>query len=231
MKIEILEMIDGAKNAEGLTVIIDVFRAFSLEAHLFHAGADRIYAVGKEETARIMKMHHEDYILIGERGGKILPGFDYGNSPSQTEHLDLRGRRVIHTTSAGTQGLVNAVGASEILTGSLNNAKAIAEYIKRKNPEKVSLVAMGLAGKENTPEDLLCARYIKALLEGQNLDMQKEIEIVKNDPLTSKFFEPDMQEIFPEKDFYMCMDYDKFNFVLKVTKVAHDTFEVSKHII
>ena len=32
MKIEILECIEGAKKAEGLTVIIDVFRAFSLEA-------------------------------------------------------------------------------------------------------------------------------------------------------------------------------------------------------
>ena len=31
MNIKILELIDGAKKAEGLTVIIDVFRAFTLE--------------------------------------------------------------------------------------------------------------------------------------------------------------------------------------------------------
>ena len=32
MKIQILECIEGAKKAKGLIVIIDVFRAFSLEA-------------------------------------------------------------------------------------------------------------------------------------------------------------------------------------------------------
>ena len=34
MEIRILELIEGAKKAEGLTVIIDVFRAFSLECYL-----------------------------------------------------------------------------------------------------------------------------------------------------------------------------------------------------
>ena len=34
IKIKILHLIDGAKQAEGLTVIIDVFRAFSLECYL-----------------------------------------------------------------------------------------------------------------------------------------------------------------------------------------------------
>ena len=47
MKIEILECIEGAKKAEGLTVIIDVFRAFSLEAYLFSKGALRIIHVGQ----------------------------------------------------------------------------------------------------------------------------------------------------------------------------------------
>ncbi len=32
MNIEVLHMIDGAKKAKGMTVIIDVFRAFSVEA-------------------------------------------------------------------------------------------------------------------------------------------------------------------------------------------------------
>ena len=35
MKINILHLIEGAKKAEGLTVIIDVFRAFSLECYLY----------------------------------------------------------------------------------------------------------------------------------------------------------------------------------------------------
>lgn len=38
MEIRILELIEGAKKAEGLTVIIDVFRAFSLECYLYARG-------------------------------------------------------------------------------------------------------------------------------------------------------------------------------------------------
>ena len=35
MNIEILHMIEGAKKAKGVTVVIDVFRAFSVEAYFF----------------------------------------------------------------------------------------------------------------------------------------------------------------------------------------------------
>lgn len=36
-------LIDGAKQAEGLTVIIDVFRAFSLECYLYIANDINIF--------------------------------------------------------------------------------------------------------------------------------------------------------------------------------------------
>lgn len=54
--------------------------------------------------------------------------------------IEIFWKTVIHTTSAGTQGIVNAVKADKIITGSLINAKAIAEYIKNlltgdKNPQ------------------------------------------------------------------------------------------------
>ncbi len=39
---------------------------------------------------------------------------------------DIVGKTIIHTTSAGTQGIVNTAYASEIITGSLVNAKAVA---------------------------------------------------------------------------------------------------------
>lgn len=45
-EIKILELIEGAKQAQGLTVIIDVFRAFSVAAYAFGNGANRIIPVG-----------------------------------------------------------------------------------------------------------------------------------------------------------------------------------------
>jgi len=172
-------------------------------------------------------IENPDYILIGERQGKILPGFDYGNSPSQIENVDFTGKTVIHTTSAGTQGIANAKNADVILTGSLVNAKAIAEYIKKKNFEDVSLVCMGLAGTSPIEEDTLCAEYIKSLLENNPIELIDRIKDLKKTS-GAKFFDESKKDVFPEKDFYMSTDFDKFNFILKVEH--KDNFDYIKKI-
>ena len=64
MEIRILELIEGAKKAEGLTVIIDVFRAFSLECYLYARGASAVFPAGSVEEARHMKQVHPEYLLI-----------------------------------------------------------------------------------------------------------------------------------------------------------------------
>ena len=130
MNIKILQLIEGAKQATGVTVIIDVFRAMSVEAYLMAGGADKIIPVGDINLAYQYKKKNPEYILVGERQGKICEGFDFGNSPSQIQGADFTGKTVVHTTSAGTQGIANAVHAEKILTGSLTNAAAIANYIK-----------------------------------------------------------------------------------------------------
>ena len=84
MKIRVLKTIEGAKEAEGLTVLIDVFRAFSLECYLFAAGARRIYPVKDMEEARAIAAVHADCILVGEEGDAKADGCRYGDSPWQT---------------------------------------------------------------------------------------------------------------------------------------------------
>lgn len=217
MNIKILQMIEGAKEAIGITVIIDVFRAFTVEAYLINNGVEKLMPVGDKQIAYDYKKDHNDCILIGERRGIMLEGFDYGNSPSQIENIDFTRKTVIHTTSSGTQGIANAINAKEILTGSLVNAKAIAEYIKSKGAEEVSLVAMGNGGETEADEDTLCAKYIKSLLEGNEMKMDNKIENLKL-VAGKRFFNKDLQNIFPERDFYLSTELNKFNFVLKVEK-------------
>ena len=108
MEIQILQLIEGARAAQGLTVIIDVFRAFSVACYAFDAGVARIFPVGSVDEARALKRENPTWLLAGERGGARLEGFDFGNSPSEIEGVDLRGRTLIQATSAGTRGLVSA---------------------------------------------------------------------------------------------------------------------------
>lgn len=218
MDIRILHLTEGARQAEGLAVIIDVFRAFSLECCLADMGAREIRPVGAVEEALAWRKRDPECVLIGERHGRKLEGFDFGNSPSTVSPEAIRGRRIIHTTSAGTQGVTGAAGAEEILTGSFLNAGAIAEYIRKRAPEKVSLVCMGREGLEEAEEDELCAVYLRSLLEGRPMgDIDERLKGLRQGG-GRHFFDPENQEIFPEKDFWMCIDRDRFDFVLSVQK-------------
>lgn len=217
-KVNVLHLIEGAKKAEGLTVVIDVFRAFSLECYLYDMGVKAIRPVGTIEEAFFLHERIHNSLLIGERHGVKCEGFDYGNSPSTISKEHVAGKTIIHTTSAGTQGIVNAVDASEIITGSLVNAKAVAKYIMTKQPEIVSLVCMGNGGVKPAAEDVLCAEYIKSILEGIEIpEFEKKISDLKNGG-GRHFFDQSRQEVFPEADYWMCIDYDRFPFVIKIDK-------------
>ena len=118
MKINRLSLIKGARRAVGLTVIIDVFRAFTTDAYVFGNGASKVYPVVSKEQAFELKRVHPDYLLIGEINGLKIKGFDYGNSPYEVMNVDFSERIVVQRTSAGTQGILNAVNSEEILPGS-----------------------------------------------------------------------------------------------------------------
>lgn len=217
MNINILHIVEGAKNATEITVIIDVFRASTVEAYLINNNTNKLIPVADMEIAYDYKKKDSSCILIGERQGKKLPGFDYGNSPSQIKNIDFSGKTVIHTTSAGTQGIANATNSSEILIGSLVNAEATAKYIKSKGSSEVSIVCMGLEAKYQTEEDNLCAYYIKSLLENNLIELENSIQKLKTTS-GKKFFDKDQQEVFPEQDFYLCTEVNRFDFALKVEK-------------
>lgn len=216
--VTIYHLIEGAKKARGLTVIIDVFRAFSMECYLYKKGVARIRPIGSIEDAFAMRQVFPDCVLIGERKGKKCEGFDFGNSPSSITEEDVAGKTVIHTTSSGTQGIVNAVHADEILTGSLVNAAAIADYIRKAEPLEVSLVCMGKSGITPTQEDELCAEYIKSLIEDEPLpDIDARIAGLRYHG-GEHFFDPDNQSVYPEPDFWLCCKRDVFPFVLRVER-------------
>lgn len=219
MKINILHLIEGARQAYGLTVIIDVFRAFSLACYIADNGAKEIITVGDIDTAYSLKKKHSEYILIGERNNKKMPGFDFGNSPFQVKDFDFSGKTVIHTTSAGTQGISNALNADEIITGSFVNAQAIIHYINEKNPKELSLVCMGYSAKYQTEEDTFCAEFIKNGIEKKESDFDMMKKIIRKTS-GSRFFIPEMQEHCPQEDFFMCLDLNRFNFILSVKKTS-----------
>ena len=217
MRIQRLSLISGARKARGLTVVIDVFRAFTTAAVVMANGADHIVPVGSLEEAFALRRLHPDWVLMGERGGKRVEGFNYGNSPWEVRDVDFTGRTVVQTTGAGTQGVVNAEGAETILLGSFVTAGAILERIRRSQPEVVSLVGMGNNGVEPNAEDEQCAAYIEASLRGEPLDFKEIKRKIMDEPSGAKFFDPSQPQ-FHQGDFHMALDLDRFEFLLRVVR-------------
>lgn len=217
MRIEKLKLIDGSKNAVGTTVIIDVFRAFSVSCYLIANGAERIYPVGSIDEAYRLKAFNPEFILIGERHEKKCEGFDFGNSPTHILGHNFQGKRIVHTTSSGTQGIGNAVNASEILTGSFVNARAIAKYLRLKNPPQVSLVSMGYEGIRPSQEDDFCADYIENEILGFETDFDSMVETLQTGD-GARLLDSKNHAHSPATDFDLCLDRDKFDFVLVVKK-------------
>jgi len=220
MQIEVLDFVEGARNARGVTVVIDVFRAFSVACYAYARGARRIIPVAEIETALTLKREHPEYLAIGERGGRKVETFDFGNSPTEISQFDIRGKTLIQTTSAGTQGLTNASQADIVLTGSLVNAAAICAYIEKLGPERVSIVRMGLAAKERSTEDDLCAELLRARLSGEGYDVSGVRKALRAAPAAQKFFDP-AATWAPEGDFDLCTDVDRFGFVLRMSRNGH----------
>jgi 2-phosphosulfolactate phosphatase len=227
MKIEITEFVEGARQAKGLTVIIDVFRAFSVECYAMDSGAAKIIATGEVAEAFELKKRYMKAVLVGERDEKKIKGFDYGNSPTEIIKADLTGKIVIHTTSAGTNGLVNAVNADTIVAGSFVNASAVVRYIVTAAPEHVSLVAMGHRARESAEEDLLCAEYIESLITRRNGNFETRIANLR---ITSgkRFFIPENIDFSPPTDFFLCTMTNRFNFVLKAEKRFDGNFDMER---
>ncbi|HEY5759892.1 MAG TPA: 2-phosphosulfolactate phosphatase [Steroidobacter sp.] len=220
MRVNVVDHVAGAQGAGGIAVVIDVFRAFSVAAYAFSRGAATVIPVAQVDYARELKRQHPDWLLIGERHAKPLPGFDCGNSPSDLEKLDVADRTIIHTTHAGTQGLTAVPASIETLTGALVNAGAIVRYLQARQPEVVTIVRMGHEARENSDEDDLCAELLRSRLMGEPMPVEGIRERLRKASSAVKFFDPAC-DWAPERDFEMCTRVDEFDFVLQLDRSAH----------
>ena len=230
MKIIRKSLAKGAMEARGLVVIIDVFRAFSCEPLFFHFEAKKVILETDPSEAVEKKKRHPEFILVGEVNEVPIEGSDLGNSPSEIvlkgENY-FKGRTVIHRTTAGVTGAAAALGHSEeVLLGSFLTARATVDYIKRRKPDLVTLVAMGDKAKRKAPEDEACADYLEHLLSGRPYDPVQTLKEVLYQPTAQKFIQGE-KAYLPREDPIFCLQRDLFDFHLKVER-SDDYIEVFK---
>jgi 2-phosphosulfolactate phosphatase len=129
-------------------IVVDVLRASSTIVTMLERGVQEVLLAPTIEEARGLHEELPRYLLCGEEGGLPPPGFDYGNSPSEFDALDLKDQPAILCTSNGTRAIVAAAGAPLVLVGCLLNAAAVAAAAWRETAARGLGIAVVCAGEE-----------------------------------------------------------------------------------
>ena len=68
--------------------------------------------------------------MVGaERKGKIVEGFDFGNSPYSYMKEEFKGKEVVLSTTNGTKSIDVAKDADTVVIGSLLNLNVLCEWL------------------------------------------------------------------------------------------------------
>jgi 2-phosphosulfolactate phosphatase len=145
---------------EHVVVVVDILRATSCMTTAFAHGIDTIAPFAKLDDCLAMKA--KGYYTAGERDGKKVDGFDFGNSPFEYQDPKLRGAKIAFTTTNGTQAIAKSLGASEIIVGSFLNLTAVANHLRMLS-QNILVVCAGWKGKFNLEDTLFAGALVEKL--------------------------------------------------------------------
>jgi 2-phosphosulfolactate phosphatase len=148
------------KDDYEIIVVIDVLRATSAICTAFDHGVKSIIPVDSVDVAR--EYQKKGYLVGAERQGKIVEGFDFGNSPFAYMSDAVKGQDVVLTTTNGTKAIHLAKDADTVVIGSLLNLDALCRWLEKQNKNTLCLCS-GWQNKFNL-EDTICAGAISEYL-------------------------------------------------------------------
>lgn len=139
-----------------IIVVIDVLRATSAICAAFHYGVKEIIPVSTIEEA---KAFQEKGFLVGaERGGQVVEGFNFGNSPYAYMVPEVKDQTVVLTTTNGTKAINLAKECGQVVIGALSNLEVLQHWLA-KQEKNILCLCSGWQNKFNL-EDTICAGAI-----------------------------------------------------------------------
>lgn len=153
------QFVDASALAESVVVVVDQLRASSTICHALSAGAKCVMPfVEIDETLSMAEEFSPgEFVLGGERGGKRIPGFQLGNSPTEYTPEKVFGQTVLFTTTNGARAMDHARLAERVLIGATVNRQAIVTELA--DTRRVDVLCAGTNGAV-TREDILAAGAI-----------------------------------------------------------------------
>jgi 2-phosphosulfolactate phosphatase len=147
-----------------IVVIIDIFRATSSICYGIENGATAIIPVSLVEECVAYREKGLDHLLAAERDGKVVEGFDFGNSPFSYTKEKVAGKTVVLTTTNGTHALHLSRKAKKIVIGSFLNLTTLSNWLKIQD-ENILLVCAGWKNNFNLEDTLFAGAVVEQLKE------------------------------------------------------------------
>jgi 2-phosphosulfolactate phosphatase len=206
--------IEGARHAQGLAVVIDVLRSFTVSAYALAGGARECRLVTTTDEARALTAATPGAIICAEEEGLPLPGIAISNSPTLIRATDLKGRVLVQRSTAGTPVAAAVRTGVDIFAASLVVARATVQACLLRKPDVLTLIASA-----DHPEDHACALYMEAIINNEQPDVGRLLQPLKN----SERYAHAMSGAwpgFPPTDLELALQTDRFIFAMPVTREA-----------
>ena len=206
--------IDGALQARGIAVVIDVIRSFSVSAYALAGGARECRLVKTTAEARALAASIPGALLSAEENTLPIAGIAISNSPTQITQADLKDRVLVQRSSAGTQVAAAVPAGVDIFAASLVVARATVQacLLRRPLPMHITLVASA-----DHPEDHACARYMEAIIRGESPDAHRLLQTLRDSERYARALSGTWPG-FPPTDLELSLVPDRFNFAMPVTR-------------
>jgi 2-phosphosulfolactate phosphatase len=208
--------IEGARHARGTVVVIDVLRSFTVSAYALAGGARECRLVKTVAEAQALAALTPGAVLCAEEDALPVEGIAISNSPTKILETELQDRILIQRSTAGTQ-VAAAVEKGDMWAASLVVARATVQACLLRNPDAITLLASA-----DHPEDLACARYMEAIINGEEPDLEHLLEPLRESDRYRKALSGKWPG-FPATDLDLALQADRFDFAMPVTREKRDT--------
>jgi len=151
----------GVLPPRACAVALDVLRASTTLAVACAHGAAGVVPFATPAEALAHRDAHPGVLACGERDGRIVPGFDLGNSPDEYTSERVAGRTLAFASTNGSRAMLAARSCRRRLVASFANLEATASALAVE--ADVWLVCAGKLGRVAL-EDAACAGTLAARL-------------------------------------------------------------------
>lgn len=174
-----VNILDGRKEKtfeQSTKVLVDVFRSTSTMPIILTRGGEKIIPTASVSNAKELKKKNPEFLVVGERYGMKVPGFDMNNSPSDAMIAQLEGKTVIFTSTNGTKVLKKIYPTGKVYISSFINFTST--YLKLKDLDRVDII---VSNRPDGPadEDYIYAEFLRSWLLGNSPPFEEAAERIR----------------------------------------------------